>query len=167
VFAFLLHLWSISVIIRTYANFAEMTDSVLLPLTCTEMLAYLIKGSRVVTWMCLLAFFFILMLTSPPYFSPRRPGFAPRSVQWDLWWQSGTGTGFSQSSSVFPVSIIPQRLHIHSCIIRGRAMGPLAAAVPLRHSLTTPHKSCINVQDLQTDSWRYNSYIFCRGIVTT
>jgi hypothetical protein len=50
--------------------------------------------------------------------------------------QSGTGTGFSQSPSVSTV------ISFHRCSIfthvssGGRTMGPLAAAVPQRHSLT-------------------------------
>jgi hypothetical protein len=39
--------------------------------------------------------------------------------------QSGTGTGFSPSPSVSPVSIIPPLLHIHSCIIWGMDNGPV------------------------------------------
>jgi hypothetical protein len=38
---------------------------------------------------------------------------------------SGTGTGFSPTPSVFPVSIIPPLLYIHSCIIWGMGKGPV------------------------------------------
>jgi hypothetical protein len=40
--------------------------------------------------------------------------------------QSGTGTGFCQSSSVFPIIII-LRLQIHSCIIWGMDSGPISS----------------------------------------
>jgi hypothetical protein len=43
----------------------------------------------------------------------------------------------------FPVCIVPPLLHIHSCIIWGRTMGPLAAAVPFRqsHRIATGEKN--------------------------
>jgi hypothetical protein len=40
--------------------------------------------------------------------------------------QSGTGTGFSLSCSVFPVIIIPLMLHIHSCVTWRMESGPIS-----------------------------------------
>jgi len=42
-------------------------------------------------------------------------GFKPRPVHMEICdGQGGTGTGFSPRSMLYPVSIIPQILHIHS-----------------------------------------------------
>lgn len=43
---------------------------------------------------------------------------------------------FLQIIWVFPVSVIPLLLHIHSCIIWGRTIGPFVVAVPPRDSVT-------------------------------
>jgi hypothetical protein len=48
--------------------------------------------------------------------------------------QSGTGKGFFPSSSIFPVTIIPPRLHTHTSS-EGQTTGSLVAAVQ-RHSVT-------------------------------
>jgi hypothetical protein len=48
--------------------------------------------------------------------------------------QSGTGTGFSPSSSVSPINIIPPWIHTHISP-EGWTIGPLVATVQ-RHSLT-------------------------------
>jgi hypothetical protein len=39
--------------------------------------------------------------------SPRRPGLAPRSIQWDLWWTKWHWDRFFSESFGFPVNIIP------------------------------------------------------------
>jgi hypothetical protein len=49
--------------------------------------------------------------------------------------QSDTGTGFSPSSSVFPVNIIPPWLSILVSYAGGLTIGPVLAAVQ-RHILT-------------------------------
>jgi len=49
--------------------------------------------------------------------SRRRPGFNSRPVPFGVYGgQNSTGRGFSPSTSVFPVSIIPPLLHTHSFI---------------------------------------------------
>jgi hypothetical protein len=47
--------------------------------------------------------------------SPQRPGFTPRSVMCGNCGGRGTCTGFSPSSSVFPVNIIPPGHDTHVC----------------------------------------------------
>jgi hypothetical protein len=55
--------------------------------------------------------------------SPQRPGFSSRAVHMGFVVDSGTGTVSSPNLSVFPDSIIPPPLHIHSCIIWGMDNG--------------------------------------------
>jgi hypothetical protein len=72
--------------------------------------------------------------------SPRRPGFAPRSVQWDLWWTKWHWDRFLSEFFGFPLSISFHRgLHFSEnsksssfidpftpslILIRGRTKGP-------------------------------------------
>jgi hypothetical protein len=68
--------------------------------------------------------------------SRRWPGFAPRSVHVRLVVDKAALGQVSLRVLLFsPVSIIPPLLHIHVSS-GGWTMGPLAAAVPQRHSLT-------------------------------
>jgi hypothetical protein len=71
------------------------------------------------------------------FFSPRRSGAAPRAVHVGFVVDKvALGRVFLRVLRVSHVSIIPPLLHIHSRIIWGWTMGPIAAAVPQSHSLT-------------------------------
>jgi hypothetical protein len=49
-------------------------------------------------------------------FPPRRPGFAPGSGKWDMWWAKWRRGRFSPSTSVYPAKTISfhQLLHPHN-----------------------------------------------------
>jgi hypothetical protein len=68
-------------------------------------------------------------------FSPRRPGFAPRSVHVGFLMDSmAQRQVFSCQFSL--VNVIPTLLHIHSYIIWWMDNGPVSDPVPQRHSRT-------------------------------
>jgi hypothetical protein len=63
----------------------------------------------------------------------------PASRSWSCRGQGSTGTGFTPSPSVFPVSFIPSLFHILSCIMWGMDGGSVRDPVPQR--FISPHRN--------------------------
>jgi hypothetical protein len=67
---------------------------------------------------------------------PQRPGLDPRPVCVDLWWESGTETGFPPSCSVFPVRIIlpTPYTHLYLHVALDRRTNGESLGIPKSHA---------------------------------